>query len=107
MIRGIHATVYVDLLDENIDVKPFFVEAYSNEQFVIMLDDGVYPETRSVKSSNFCQIAIQKIPNSNKLVIMSVIDNLVKGASGQAIQNMNIMFGMDEGLGLEQIGLLP
>jgi N-acetyl-gamma-glutamyl-phosphate reductase len=107
MIRGIHATVYVDLLDENIDVKPFFVEAYSNEQFVIILDDGAYPETRSVKSSNFCQIAVQKIPNSNKLVIMSVIDNLVKGASGQAIQNMNIMFGMDEGLGLEQIGLLP
>ncbi len=106
MIRGMHITLYVDLLDANTDVMPFFTQAYSDEQFVKILTQG-YPETRSVKSSNFCQIAIQKIPNSNKLVIMSVIDNLVKGASGQAIQNMNIMFGMDEGLGLEQIGLLP
>jgi len=106
MIRGIHATIYVDLLDADADVMPFFVQAYSDEQFVKILTNG-YPETRSVKSSNFCQIAVQKIPNSNKLVVMSVIDNLVKGASGQAIQNMNIMFDMDEGLGLEQIGLLP
>lgn len=106
MIRGIHATVYVDLLDADTDVSSYFTQAYSDEQFVKILTNG-YPETRSVKSSNFCQIAIQKIPNSNKLVIMSVIDNLVKGASGQAIQNMNIMFGLDENLGLEQIGLLP
>jgi len=107
MIRGMHVTLYVDLLDTDTDVRPFFVNTYSNEPFVTILNDGVYPETRSVKSSNFCQIAIQKIPNSNKLVIMSVIDNLVKGASGQAIQNMNIMFDLDEELGLEQIGLLP
>lgn len=107
MIRGMQATIYVDLLDADTDVMPFFVHAYSDEQFVTILADGIYPETRSVKSSNFCQISVQKIPNSNKLVIMSVIDNLVKGASGQAIQNMNIMFNMDEGLGLEQIGLLP
>ena len=106
MIRGIHATVYVDLLDAETDVSSYFTQAYSDEQFVKILTNG-YPETRSVKSSNFCQIAIQKIPNSNKLVIMSVIDNLVKGASGQAIQNMNIMFDLDENLGLEQIGLLP
>ena len=107
MIRGIHATVYVDLLDNTTEVRPFFEQSYSKEHFVTLLADGAYPETRSVKSSNFCQIAIQKIPNSNKLVIMSVIDNLVKGASGQAIQNMNIMFGLKENLGLEQIGLLP
>ena len=107
MIRGMQATIYVDLLDENIDIRPYFVDTYSNEPFVIILGDGVYPETRSVKSSNFCQISVQKIPNSNKLVIMSVIDNLVKGASGQAVQNMNIMFGLDETSGLTSIGLLP
>ncbi len=107
MIRGMQATIYVDLLDENIDIRPYFIDTYSNEPFVTILDDGVYPETRSVKSSNFCQISVQKIPNSNKLVIMSVIDNLVKGASGQAVQNMNIMFGLDETSGLTSIGLLP
>ncbi len=107
MIRGIHATIYVDLVDPSVDVRPYFEKAYSNENFVTILNEGVYPETRSVKSSNFCQISIQKIPNSNKLVIMSVIDNLVKGASGQAIQNMNIMFNLNENTGLEQIGLLP
>ena len=107
MIRGMQATIYVDLLDENIDIRPYFIDTYSNEPFVTILGDGVYPETRSVKSSNFCQISVQKIPNSNKLVIMSVIDNLVKGASGQAVQNMNIMFGLDETSGLTSIGLLP
>jgi len=107
MIRGMQATIYVDLLDESIDIRPYFVDTYSNEPFVTILGDGVYPETRSVKSSNFCQISVQKIPNCNKLVIMSVIDNLVKGASGQAVQNMNIMFGLDETSGLTSIGLLP
>jgi N-acetyl-gamma-glutamyl-phosphate reductase len=107
MIRGLYATIYVDLLDANTDVRAFFAKTYADEPFVKLLPDGFYPETRSVKSSNFCQIAIQKMPNSNKLVILSAIDNLVKGASGQAIQNMNIMFGLDETLGLEQIGLVP
>jgi N-acetyl-gamma-glutamyl-phosphate reductase len=107
MIRGIFATIYVDLLDSSVDVRPFFEQTYSDEYFVKILDDGIYPETRSVKSSNFCQISWQKISNTNKLVVMSVIDNLVKGASGQAVQNMNIMFGFDEKLGLNQIGLLP
>ena len=107
MIRGMQATIYVDLLDESIDIRPYFVDTYSNEPFVTILGDGVYPETRSVKSSNFCQISVQKIPNSNKLVIMSVIDNLVKGASGQAVQNMNIMMGWGETLGLELIPLVP
>jgi N-acetyl-gamma-glutamyl-phosphate reductase len=107
MIRGIFATLYVDLLDESIDIRPYFENAYSDEHFVTILDDGVYPETRSVRSSNYCQISWQKIPNSSKLVVMSVIDNLVKGASGQAIQNMNIMFSLEEGAGLNQIGLIP
>ncbi len=107
MIRGILATVYVDLFDTETDVQALFENAYQNEPFVTVLAAGAQSETRSVKSSNFCQIALQKIPNSNKLVITSVIDNLIKGASGQAVQNMNIMFDLDENLGLEQIGLLP
>ncbi len=107
MIRGIHATLYVDLLDIDTDVQTLFEQTYADEAFVTVLAAGTCPETRSVKSSNFCQIGLQKIPNSNKLVIMSVIDNLVKGASGQAIQNMNLMFGLEENTGLKSIGLLP
>jgi len=107
MIRGIEATIYVDLLESNVDVRPYFENAYQNEEFVKILPEGVYPETRSVKSSNYCQLAIQYVEHSDKLIIMSVIDNLVKGAAGQAIQNMNLMFGIDETTGLSQIGLLP
>ena len=107
MIRGIEATIYVDLLDATKNVRPYFEKAYKNEEFVKILPEGLYPETRSVKSSNYCQIAIQYVGHSNKLVIMSVIDNLVKGAAGQAIQNMNLIFGINESTGLTQIGLLP
>ena len=107
MIRGIEATIYVDLLDSSVDVQPYFENAYKNEEFVKILPKGTYPETRSVKSSNYCQISVQYVEHSNKLVIMSVIDNLVKGAAGQAIQNMNLMFGLKEQEGLSQIGLMP
>lgn len=107
MIRGIFATIYVDLIDDNTDVQAVFASAYEDENFVNLLPPSSTPETRNVKASNFCQIAVQKIPNSNKLVILSVIDNLIKGASGQAVQNMNILFNFDENLGLKQIGLLP
>lgn len=106
MIRGMESTIYVDLLDTDVDVQSILEDAYKDEHFVTVLGAGVVPETRNVKSSNFCQIAAQKAVGG-KLVITSVIDNLIKGAAGQAIQNMNIMFDMDEGLGLEQIGLLP
>ena len=104
MIRGIEATIYVDLLESSVDVRPYFENAYENEEFVKILPEGVYPETRSVSSSNYCQLAIQYVEHSDKLVIMSVIDNLVKGAAGQAIQNMNLMFGIDEKTGLSHIG---
>jgi N-acetyl-gamma-glutamyl-phosphate reductase len=106
MIRGMESTIYVDLLDANVDVQSILEAAYKDEHFVTVLGAGVVPETRNVKSSNFCQIAAQKAVGG-KLVVTSVIDNLIKGAAGQAIQNMNIMFDIDEGLGLEQIGLLP
>ena len=107
MIRGIEATIYADLLESDVDVRPYFENAYQNEEFVKILPEGTYPETRSVRSSNYCQLAIQYVEHSNKLIIMSVIDNLVKGAAGQAIQNMNLMFGIDEKTGLSQVGLLP
>ncbi len=107
MIRGMQATIYVDLLDGNKDVQSLFENAYKDESFVTVLGSGNTPETRSVKGANFCQIGLQKAPDNNKLIVISVIDNLVKGASGQAIQNMNIIFGLDEKLGLEQIGLMP
>ena len=106
MIRGMESTIYVDLLDTDVDVQLVLEEAYKDEHFVTVLGAGVVPETRNVKSSNFCQIAAQKTVGG-KLVVTSVIDNLIKGAAGQAIQNMNIMFDIDERLGLEQIGLLP
>ncbi len=106
MIRGMESTIYVDLLDANVDVQLILEAAYKDEHFVTVLGAGIVPETRNVKSSNFCQIAAQKAVGG-KLVVTSVIDNLIKGAAGQAIQNMNIMFDIDEGLGLEQIGLLP
>ena len=107
MLLRSEATIYVDLLDSSVDVQPYFENAYKNEEFVKILPKGTYPETRSVKSSNYCQIAVQYVEHSNKLVIMSVIDNLVKGAAGQAIQNMNLMFGLKEQEGLSQIGILP
>ncbi len=106
MIRGMESTIYVDLLDANVDVQLILEAAYKDEHFVTVLGAGIVPETRNVKSSNFCQIAAQKTVGG-KLVVTAVIDNLIKGAAGQAIQNMNIMFDIDEGLGLEQIGLLP
>ncbi len=106
MIRGMESTIYVDLLDSDVDVQSILEDAYKDENFVTVLGAGIIPETRNVKSSNFCQIAAQKA-FGGKLVITSVIDNLVKGASGQAIQNMNIMFGLDEESGLESVGLLP
>jgi N-acetyl-gamma-glutamyl-phosphate reductase len=107
MSRGIEATIYTDLIDSDADILSCYEKAYENEEFVKILPGGVYPETRSVKSSNYCQISIQYVEHSNKLVIMSVIDNLGKGAAGQAIQNMNLMFGLDEKEGLLEIGLLP
>lgn len=104
MTRGMLASVYVDLT-KDIDVQELFKNHYQDNRFVHVLSVGVYPQTKSVKGTNNCHIGIQK--SNNKLIIMTVIDNINKGASGQAIQNMNLMFGIDEGLGLEQIGLLP
>ena len=106
MIRGIHATLYVGLNGE-LDLQGLFEKRYANEPFVDVLPPGSHPETRSVRGANVCRIAVHRPQNGDIAVVLSVIDNLVKGASGQAVQNMNIMFGFPETMGLTQVALLP
>jgi len=105
MIRGIHATLYATL-KRNIDLQTLFENRYADEHFVDVMPKGATPETRSVKGANTCRIAVYQLEN-NRVVILSVIDNLVKGAAGQAIQNMNLMLGLDEKLGLNVVPLVP
>ena len=107
MIRGIHATLYTTVVDRSVDLQALFEQRYQNEPFVDVLPAGVFPQTRTVKGANMCRIAVQRPQNGDVVVVMSVIDNLVKGASGQAVQNMNIMFGLDESSGLTAIALIP
>ena len=107
MMRGIHATIYAELSGDAESIQAAFEGMYADEPFVDVLPPGVYPETRSVKGSNQCRISIQTLPEANRVVVMSVVDNLVKGASGQAVQNMNLMMGLPETMGLEGLGLLP
>lgn len=107
MIRGIHATLYAKLKDTNVDVQALFEERYKDEPFVDVLPAGSHPATRNVKGSNYDQIAIHRPQGGDTLVVLSVIDNLVKGAAGQAVQNMNIMFGFEETLGMTQPAMLP
>lgn len=107
MIRGIHATLYTDVTNDIGQVQQQFEAFYQDHPFVDVLGSGTQPQTRAVKGSNVCQIALQPLPDANKLVVLSVIDNLVKGAAGQAVQNMNLMMGLPETQGLEAIGLMP
>ncbi len=106
MIRGIHATLYATIT-KKIDLQTLFEQRYADEPFVDILPVGSHPETRSVRSSNMCRIAVHQPQNSDTVVILSVIDNLVKGASGQAIQNMNIMFGFNETTALNTVAVMP
>ncbi|MBI3773731.1 MAG: N-acetyl-gamma-glutamyl-phosphate reductase [Gammaproteobacteria bacterium] len=106
MIRGIHATLYARLTKDT-DLQKLFEARYRDEPFVDVLPKGAHPETRSVKGANTCRIAVHRPQDGDTVVVLSVIDNLVKGAAGQAVQNMNIMFGFDERAGLETIALLP
>ncbi len=106
MIRGIHATLYARITREA-DFQSMFEQRYAKEPFVDVLPSKSHPETRSVRASNVCRIAVHRPQNGNMLVVLSVIDNLVKGAAGQAVQNMNLMFGCDECAGLSQIPVLP
>lgn len=106
MIRGIHATLYAKLLKE-VDLQALYENRYANEPFVDVLPGGSHPETRSVRGSNLCRIAVHRPQGGDTAVILSVTDNLVKGAAGQAVQNMNLMFGFPETLAITQAPLLP
>ncbi|MEW8354982.1 MAG: N-acetyl-gamma-glutamyl-phosphate reductase [Candidatus Thiodiazotropha sp.] len=107
MIRGIEATLYARLNDRSVDLQALFAERYRHDCFVDILPPGSHPETRSVKGANSCRIAVHIPLDGDVVVVSSVIDNLVKGAAGQAVQNMNLMFGLDEDCGLKQVALLP
>jgi N-acetyl-gamma-glutamyl-phosphate reductase len=109
MIRGIHATLYGRLIKETSldEVQGLFERAYREEFFVDVLPQGQHPETRSVRSSNTCRIAVHRPQGARVLVVLSVIDNLVKGAAGQAVQNMNLMFNLPEKSGLCHLPVLP
>ncbi len=107
MIRGIHATLYANVEAELSDIQTLYQQRYQDEYFVHILNSGSHPDTRNVRGGNHCQIAIHKPQGGNTLVILSVIDNLVKGAAGQAVQNMNLIFGYPETQGLEMVALYP
>lgn len=106
MIRGIHATLYAQLQQES-DLQILYEQHYVETPFVDVLPSGSYPETRSVRGSNMCRLAIHRPPGGNTVIVLSVTDNLVKGAAGQAIQNMNLMFGLTETAGLTHIAVIP
>jgi len=107
MIRGIHATLYARLIGEPDDLQGVFERRYAAEPFVDVMPAGSHPETRSVRGANHCRIALHRPQDGDTVVILSVIDNLVKGAAGQAVQNMNLMFGLPERAGLDGVALLP
>lgn len=106
MIRGIHATLYARLT-KKAELQALYEKRFAQETFVDVMPPGSHPDTRSVRGANVCRIAVHQPRGGDIAVVLSVIDNLVKGASGQAVQNMNIMFGFPESTGLEQLALLP
>lgn len=107
MIRGIHATLYGRFHADVEDLQALYEQRYQGEVFVDILPKGAHADTRSVRGSNRCQIAVHRPQGGDTVVILSVIDNLVKGASGQAVQNMNLMFGLEEDSGLRTLALYP
>lgn len=106
MIRGIHATLY-GRLTKDVDLQALFEQRYADEPFVDVMPAGSHPETRSVRGANRCRIAVHRPQGGDTVVVLSVIDNLVKGAAGQAIHNMNIMFGLPETTAIDNVPLLP
>lgn len=107
IVRGIHATLYGVLKTHAVNVQQIYEQRYASEPFVDVLPPGGHPETRSVKGANVCRLAVHRPQDGDTVVVLSVIDNLVKGAAGQAVQNMNIMFGLEETAGLNMVALLP
>jgi N-acetyl-gamma-glutamyl-phosphate reductase len=107
MIRGIHATLYATLKDSSVDLQRVFIDRYRDEPFVDVMEPGAHPNTSSVRGSNNCRLACHRPQNGNTVVVLAVEDNLVKGAAGQAIQNMNLMFGLQETTALSAPALYP
>ncbi|GED22670.1 N-acetyl-gamma-glutamyl-phosphate reductase [Halomonas halmophila] len=107
MIRGIHATLYGRLQGDVADLQALFEQRFADEPFVDVMPPGSHPETRSVKGANMCRIAVHRPVDSDTVVVLSVIDNLVKGASGQAIHNLNLMFDCVETAGLDAPAMMP
>jgi N-acetyl-gamma-glutamyl-phosphate reductase len=107
MIRGIHATLYAELSGGAPDLQRLYEARYRDEVFVDVQPAGSHPDTRNVRGTNRCQIAVHRPQGGDTVVVLSVIDNLVKGAAGQAVQNFNLMFGLEETSGLRAIGLYP
>ena len=110
LIRGIHATLYARITREA-DFQQLFEKRYAGEPFVDVMPAGSHPDTRSVRAANVCRLAVHRPPESagrsDTIVVLSVIDNLMKGASGQAVQNMNLMFSLPETAGLEHVAVVP
>lgn len=109
MNRGILVTAYANLKKDITEEEMFDIyhSYYDKEYFVRVLDKGICPETRWVEGSNFVDIGIKKDARTNRVIMMGAMDNLVKGAAGQAVQNMNIMFGLDEACGLKYAPFFP
>lgn len=107
MVRGIHATLYARLADSSLDLQALFEHRYVDEPFVDVLPAGSHPETRTVRGTNTCRIAVHRPEPGDTVVVLAAIDNLVKGAAGQAVQNMNLMFGFPEAQGLDSIAVMP
>lgn len=109
MNRGILATEYAKLTKDVSweDVKAVYDKYYGDEKFIRVLDKHVCPETKWVEGSNYVDIGFKIDPRTNRIIMMGAIDNLVKGAAGQAVQNMNLMFGLEESEGLELVPMFP
>ena len=109
MNRGILVTSYADLKKDVTyeDVKAAYDKYYKDEYFVRVLDKDVCPETRWVEGSNYVDVNFKIEPRTNRIIMMGALDNLVKGAAGQAVQNMNLLFGLPENTGLKQVPMFP
>ena len=109
MNRGILVTAYASLTKEVSyrEVKAVYDKYYGKEYFVRVLEKDMVPQTRFVEGSNFADVNFKIDPRTNRIIMMGAIDNVVKGAAGQAIQNMNLMFGLPENAGLKQIPMFP
>ena len=107
MIRGIHATLYARLTRTDVDLQTLFEKRYAGEPFVDVMPAGSAPDTRSVRASNMARIAVHRPGNADMVTVLVVEDNLVKGAAGQAVQNMNLMFGLPETTGLTAAPVVP